>query len=74
LKISEYSQKFFIFLQKKLFFENKFVEMVEQCNYVKTAKVLQYNQHKSEKVKKVLMKKELNLNPNCSFATMNEEQ
>lgn len=49
--------------------------MVEQCNnYVKAAKVLQYNQHKSEKVKKVLMKKEPNLNPNCSFATMNEEQ
>ncbi len=48
--------------------------MVEQCNYVEAAKVLQYNQHKSEKVKKILMKKEPNLNPNCSFATINEEQ
>jgi hypothetical protein len=74
LKFSEYSQKFFIFLQNNLFFENKFVETFKQCNYVKPAKVIQYYQHKSEKVKKVLTKKEPNLNPSCSFATMSEEQ
>jgi hypothetical protein len=35
----------------------------KQYNYVKAAKVLQYFGHKSEKVKKVLTKKEPNLNP-----------
>lgn len=59
-----------------MFFENKFVETFKQYNYVKAAKVLQYFGHKSEKVKKVLTKKEPNLNPSCSHnerGTMNEE-